>query len=172
MRNPFSRIWSNDEQEVFNFLKGLPLFANLTEKELNMFLPNLHERTYRIEEVVFFRNDPSHALYILRKGKVNLNLDVNDNFEVLTELTAGSVFGDNCILDGTKRPMNAIVVSEEANFYVIPKDNLLKIFENRLEIKAKMMESLALINEMKMKKLFKFYRSTIGLFNLGDIYKK
>jgi len=172
MLNPFTRTFSEEEQSIFRFLKSLPLFEALTDKELSHFLPHLHERTYQAEEVVFFRNDPSHALYILRKGRVNLTLDVNGNFEVLRELTAGSVLGENCILEGTKRPMNAYVMSETAQFYVIPKDNLLLIFENSPEVKAKMLEEFARVNELHMKKLFKFYRNSFGLFNLADIYKE
>ncbi len=172
MRNPFSRIYSEEEQKIFDFLKTIPLFEKLTEKELSVFLPHLHERIYNADEVVFFRNDPSHALYIIKKGRVQLKLDINDSIEELKTLDTGSTMGENCILDGTKRPMNAYVISEKAHFYVIPRDSLMVIFDNSPEIKAKMMESFARMNETRIKKLYKFYRNSVGLFNLADIYSE
>ena len=61
-----------------------------------LFLPHLHLRQYKNEEVVFFRNDPSNAFYIVKSGKVSLNIDVNNQFEVLMVLKSGGRF---CLIE-------------------------------------------------------------------------
>ncbi|MDH5399845.1 MAG: cyclic nucleotide-binding domain-containing protein [Cyclobacteriaceae bacterium] len=170
MINPFRKVYSDKELQLFDYLKELVLFNNMTDKELSAFIPHLYERTYVKDEVVFFRNDPSHALYLLRKGKVSLNLDINDNMEELLELSGVSSFGENCILPGTKRPMNAVVTSDEAWLYVIPKENIMLIMEGNPQIKTKLVETYALISEKQLKKLFKHYRISFGMFNIKDIY--
>ena len=171
MINPFGKTYTDNELVVFEYLKRLPLFADLSNKEMSVFIPYLHERTYQRDEVIFFRNDPSHALYLLRRGRVSFTLDVNDNFEELTEFSGEEVIGINCIIPGSKRLVNAIVLSDRAEFYVIPQDNLFTIFENNEEIKMKMYQRLAGTLEQRMGRLFKSYKSSFGMFNLSDIYK-
>ncbi|MDH5380869.1 MAG: cyclic nucleotide-binding domain-containing protein [Cyclobacteriaceae bacterium] len=171
MKNPFKKTYTENELEQFDFLRNFELFKNLTEKELMIFLPHMHYRSYVKDEVVFFRNDPSHALYLIKKGIVNMTLDVNEKFEDLGEVRMHEVLGENCLIEGTKRPMNAVVTSETAFFYVIPRDNIMRIFDSRPEVKMKMMESFAKTNEYYLKQVFKCYRSSFGLFSLSEIFK-
>lgn len=171
MKNPFGKTYTPEEIRQFEFLRQFDLFQKLTEKELLLFLPHLHERSYVQDEAVFFRNDPSHALYLLKKGKVTLTLDVNERFEELGVLVPPTVLGDNCLLRNTKRPMNAVVTSETALFTVIPQDNLFDLFEARPEIHMKMVEAFAQTNEGYLKRMFKEYRSSFGLFNLAEVFK-
>ena len=170
MINPFSRTYTAEEKEIFSFLKSLQLFSTLDFSELQAFVPHLHERTYVKDEVIYFRNDPSHALYLLRKGKVSITLDIEDKFENLAEYTGPAVFGQNCLLEGTKRSVNALVTSEKASFYVIPKDNIQNIKESNEDIKTKLMEALATLYETRISTVIKNYRTSYGLFNLGDIF--
>ena len=171
MKNPFSKSYTTDELQQFLFLRNFDLFQDLTDRELQVFLPHMFDRTYINEEVVFFRNDPSLALYLIKKGKIQLNLDINEKFEELAEVGLNSMLGENCLIENTKRPMNAVVVSETAHICVIPKDNIMSIFEGNEDIKAKMMEAFARINETYLKQVFKHYRSSFGLFSLSDVFK-
>src|SRR5690606_36757851 len=100
-------------------------------------------RKYKENEVVFFRNDPSHAFYILKNGEVTLNIDIQDKFEVLSRITLGKRFGDNVLLKNTKRIYSAVVISEDAVIYVIPQVDILEIFEENVHVQAKMLTSLA-----------------------------
>ncbi|MDH5415019.1 MAG: cyclic nucleotide-binding domain-containing protein, partial [Flavobacteriaceae bacterium] len=97
-------------------------------------------------------------------------LDVDDKFENLAEYVGPAVFGQNCLLEGTKRPVNSIVLSEKATLYVIPKDNIQNIMESNEEIKTKLMTSLATLYESRLSTMIKNYRTLYGLFNLGDVF--
>jgi len=171
MINPFKKTYTAKEQSLFLFLTKIPLFSDLNYKQLSLFLPYMHERKYEQNEVVFFRNDPSHALYLLKKGEVSLNLDLDDEFEPLTILKPGSAIGESCLLDDTNRQLSAFVSSEKAEFYVIPQDNIFHIFDAQLKVKAKMMEALAKIYDGYNSNLFRTYKSSMGFFNLRQLYK-
>ena len=171
MRNPFSKTYTTEEIQQFLFLRNFELFERLTDKELSLFLPYIHERIYGKDEVIFFRNDPSHALYLIKKGKVILDIDINEKFETLGRLGPYTMLGENCILGNTKRPMNARVLTETASLSVIPKDNILNIFDAHPEVKLKIFESFSSIAEGYLKKVFKHYRNSFGLFNLSDVFK-
>lgn len=172
MINPFKKTYTPREQNLFVFLTKIPLFASLNYKELSLFLPHMHERKYEQNEVVFFRNDPSHALYLLKKGQVTLNLDIDEEFEQLTVIEQGAAIGESCLLNDTNRLLNAFVSSEGAEFYVIPQDNIFNIFEGHLKIKAKMLESLAKHYHGYNANLFKTYKNSMGFFNLSQLYSK
>ena len=148
------------------------MFKSLTYKEMSHFIPYLHERTYEQDEVVFFREDPSHALYLLKRGEVTLTIDVNEGFETVTKVGAGSALGESCMLGGTKRVLNAFVSSSGASFYVIPQDNIFSIFESHEKVKLKMLQALAEIYSEYNANLFKAYRSSFGFFHLGQLYKQ
>ena len=137
---------------------------------MSYFLPYLHERHYQKNEVVFFREDPSHALYLLKRGEVLLNIDVNNSFETLTTVKGGSAIGESCLIDDTKRQLNAIVISETAQFYVLPQDNIFSIFENHAKVRTKMYQELSIIMNEYNTNLIKAYRSSFGFFHLSQIY--
>lgn len=171
MINPFKKTYTPHEQAMFEFLKKIPLFEPLSLKQLSQFLPYMHERKFEQNEVVFFRNDPSHAMYLIKKGEVSLNIDLDDEFEDLTVVTAGNVLGESCLLKDKKRLLSAFVSSETAEFYVIPQDNIFNIFEEHTRIKVKMLEALANTYHGYNEKLFKSYKASMGFFNLSQLYR-
>jgi len=172
MINPFKKTYSIKELNLFRSLSKVKPFEKLNYDEMALFLPYLHLRQYKNDEVVFFRNDPSNAFYIVKSGKVSLNIDVNNQFEVLMVQKAGGFFGHNAFLDISKRMYTAIVISEISELYVLPKVNIMEIFESRSLIRAKMMTSVSeLYNEFN-RNIFETYRSSLGFFNLSDAFQK
>ncbi len=148
----------------------MKLFEKLTYEEMALFHPYFYLREYKMDEVVFFRNDPSNALYLVKSGKVSVCLDIKDDFENLQILKSGSSFGENSILNDSIRHYNAIVVSEQSELYVLPKLNIEDIFSSSEKVKVKMMESYSeILNEFHLN-LFKGYKSSHGLFNLSQIF--
>ncbi|MEL7146704.1 MAG: cyclic nucleotide-binding domain-containing protein [Bacteroidota bacterium] len=168
----FNKTYSEKELSLFRFLSKNRLFDTLTNEELAEFVPVLHKRQYKENEVVFFSNDPSNALYIIKNGIVTLNLDVKGEFERLVVLRSGKVFGDNAIIGQTKRIYTAIVTSEKAEIYVIPRINLEEIMGNDMQIKAKLMAAVAREYDEYMQNLFKGYKDAYGFFNINMIYHK
>ncbi len=171
MINPFKRSYSPKELNLFRFLSRIPLFEKLTYPEMGLFVPYMHLRHYKQDEVVFFREDPSHALYIVKSGKVSLNVDLQGNFEVLRIVKSGEAFGDNSLLENSRRIYSSLVVSETADFYVIPQVNIQEIFSTNLSIRSKMTESLAESYDKISKKLFKAYQSSFGFFTLAQVFQ-
>ncbi|MEX2593693.1 MAG: cyclic nucleotide-binding domain-containing protein [Anditalea sp.] len=172
MRNPFRRTYTENELDLFQSLFKVQFFESLKNAEMVRFLPGIHFRKYLKDEVVFFRNDPSQALYILQKGLVTLNIDIKENFETILEVHQGEAFGENSLLKSTYRIYTAIVQSEEANLMVIPNYVIQEVFNSNPKIKAKMMTSLAEFYNSNNKRLFNSYQSSFGFFNLGQMFEQ
>lgn len=168
MINPFKKTYSEEEIALFKFLQSISLFKQLNYEELVNFLPYLYLRKYNEDEAVFFRNDPSHALYLIKEGLVSLSLDVEGKFETIAEITSRRAFGSNALIEGARRNYNCIVMSSVAELYVIPHVNIRDIFSDHPKIKAKMMTALASLYDDYTTGLFKSYRSSIGFFKLSQ----
>ncbi|WP_375586616.1 Crp/Fnr family transcriptional regulator [Cyclobacterium xiamenense] len=171
MMNPFKKKYSAKELKQFAFLEKARFFQDLSYEEMSRFLPAIHQRKYERDEVVFFRNDPSQALYILEKGEVTLNIDIRGSFETIIKLNEGDPFGENSMLADSKRIYTAIVSTEEAILWVIPNYAILDIFRNNQKIKAKMMTALATFYNQTNQQLFSSYKNSYGFFNLGQMFE-
>jgi CRP/FNR family transcriptional regulator, cyclic AMP receptor protein len=171
MRNPFSKTYEPEELQMFDFLQGIKFFERLRMKELVKFLPAMHHRKYKRDEVVFFSKDPSQALYLLKKGQVNLTIDIRDNFETIMEIKRGEAFGENSLLENAKRTYTAIITSDEAELIVIPHFAIQEIFDSNPKIKAKMMTSLAEFYNANNQRLFRSYRESFGFFSLRQMFE-
>lgn len=167
----FKKKYSSDELKLIYFLSGVRQFEKLKHEELELFLPCMYLRTYNQNEVVFFSGDPSQALYVLKSGRVSLTIDIKDRFEELMMIRSGEAFGDNSLLNSSKRIYNSTVISEQAEIYVIPQIHMTEILDNNPEIRAKIMTTLAEMYNEYTEALFKLYRSSFGFFELGRIYE-
>ncbi|OYX16725.1 MAG: cyclic nucleotide-binding protein [Algoriphagus sp. 32-45-6] len=156
---------------MFDFLQGIKFFERLRMKELVKFLPAMHHRKYKRDEVVFFSKDPSQALYLLKKGQVNLTIDIRDNFETIMEINRGEAFGENSLLENAKRTYTAIITSDEAELIVIPHFAIQEIFDSNPKIKAKMMTSLSEFYNANNQRLFRSYRESFGFFSLRQMFE-
>ncbi len=156
---------------MFDFMQGINFFGRLRQKELSRFLPAMHHRKYIRDEVVFFSKDPAQALYLIKSGKVNLTIDVKDNFETIMEVNRGAAFGENSLLENAKRTYTALIASDEAELIVIPHFAIQEIFESNPKIKAKMMTSLAEFFNANNQRLFRSYRESFGFFSLRQMFE-
>lgn len=172
MINPFKKTYTEKELSLFRFMSGIKIFERLSPEEMSYFTPYMHLREYKENEVVFFMNDPSHALYIMKSGRLSLNVAMQDHFEELAILGNNRAFGENTLVEKTRRHYTAIVVSEKAWIYVIPQVNILEIFEDHVQIKAKMLSSVTEMYDAHMARLFKEYQTSFGFFNLGEAMKE
>ncbi|AZQ62194.1 cyclic nucleotide-binding domain-containing protein [Flammeovirga pectinis] len=170
MLNIFKKTYNNEERTLFNFMRRGVLFSKLNDEEMSKFTPHLHLRHYTKGEVIFFRDDPSQALYLINSGIITLNIDIEDKFEDLVHLKATDTFGDNAILEGTSRPYNAVCFSDHADVYVIPSAVIHDIFEDDIKIQAKMMSSMAEIYDRFTAHLFRAYKESFGFFDLGRAF--
>lgn len=107
-------IWSNifrktpEQDSLAYFLGHLPLFSELTPKDI-AFLENLvHVRTYRNNEIVFEEGDPGSGMYMIRTGSVVISSrSSKDKEEELARLGPGDFFGETTLTAPAKRSASA-----------------------------------------------------------------
>jgi CRP-like cAMP-binding protein len=107
-------IWANifrlgtQKESLAETLHNIPLFSDLTAKELKILERVVHIRTYAGGEPVFMETEPGAGMYIIRSGRVDIVLNQkNANPLTLAELVAGDFFGEMALLGDTSRSATA-----------------------------------------------------------------
>ncbi len=104
-------FWANifkrksDQQGTRQLLREIPLFARLSNRELDAIEAILYRRRYRAGETIFRQGEPGVGMYIVAEGVVSIIYEPTSN--VLTELKHGDFFGEIALLNETPRSATA-----------------------------------------------------------------
>ena len=108
-------IWGNifrlgqHNESLAEILQNIPLFRDLTPKELKVLERVVHVRTYDASETVFMENEPGAGMYVIRSGRVDVVLKHNTmNPIILAELEPGDFFGEMALLGDSSRSATAV----------------------------------------------------------------
>ena len=141
-------IWSNvfrtkRKDSLGEILQFIPLFRELTPKELRILERVVHLRSYRAGEPVFLETEPGAGMYVIRSGQVDIVVNYQtENPLILTEMEAGDFFGEMALLGDTVRSASAIARgrAELIGFF---HPDLMEIINTHPEMGAKISMGLA-----------------------------
>tara|TARA_Y100000590_G_scaffold469256_1_gene655831 strand:- start:1432 stop:1917 length:486 start_codon:yes stop_codon:yes gene_type:complete len=97
------------DDPIVKVLKNVPIFEDLSEKELSEVARLTHERTYKIDEHIFKKLAPAEGMYVIIHGAVKI-ID-NDSETVFASLIDGDFFGELALLDEEPRSASAIATA-------------------------------------------------------------
>src|SRR5262249_39597455 len=90
-------------------LHNIPLFQELSPKELRILERAVHIRTYEPNEPVFVETEPGAGMYVIKSGRIEVVLKYkSESVMVLSELGTGDFFGDMALLGYTSRSATAL----------------------------------------------------------------
>lgn len=119
-----------------DFLRSIPLFAQLNDTELQALLDDLHPRQYERDEIIFRHGDESRELYIVFTGKVRIfTVSPAGDETSIYIFSTGDVIGEQAALDGEPR---------DAAAKAIGKATLLVMAQERFHYFLNTMPKLAL----------------------------
>jgi CRP/FNR family transcriptional regulator, cyclic AMP receptor protein len=108
-------IWGNifrfdrRKESLAEILQNIPLFNDLSPKELRILEKVVHIRIYNPGDTVFVETEPGAGMYVVRSGKVNIVLQhKSENPILLAELETGDFFGEMALLGDTSRSATAV----------------------------------------------------------------
>ncbi len=112
-----SSVWENifrnrekEDDSLEKLLSGVPIFSQLTSRELSQVISIVHRRQYAADETIFTQGDPGLGMYVIEKGEVRDNFSRRGRWEEkkLARLAPGDFFGDLSLLDESPRSATAI----------------------------------------------------------------
>lgn len=69
-------------RDLIDFLKHVPLFEDLSQRDLKRLARIIHERVYLDGEIIFEQGSPGSALYVLRGGMIEIMRKKRDGEEI------------------------------------------------------------------------------------------
>jgi CRP-like cAMP-binding protein len=115
MRVRADGVWGNifrrgpRKQSLSEILHTIPLFRELSPKELKVLERVVHIRTYQPGETVFVETEPGAGMYVIRYGRIDIVLKhKHEQPLILAELETGDFFGEMALLGDTARTATAV----------------------------------------------------------------
>ncbi|MCK6628732.1 MAG: Crp/Fnr family transcriptional regulator [Anaerolineae bacterium] len=94
------------------FLRGVPLFATLSEENLRALAHDFRAREYRPGEIIFHQGDQSQDLYLVLRGKIRVFLlSPRGDETTIVLLFRRHLLGEFAIIDGQPRSATAKAIS-------------------------------------------------------------
>ena len=129
--------------DVASFLRRVPLFDCLGDRELAALADLTFARTFEKGQLIILVDEPGDTLFIIRSGQVKVSLIHEDGREfILSLLTEGEVFGELALLDDEPRSAN-VVAFEETELLMLKRVDFLQLVQGIPAIAVALLEELA-----------------------------
>ena len=86
-------------------LKRIPLFADVSSRQLDLLAVKLTVKTFRKGTVIVRRGDPGHDFFIVREGRLAA---IGESRQTLSEMGPGEFFGEIALLRDTRRTATVV----------------------------------------------------------------
>lgn len=105
----FFRKKSKEDNSLESLLSKVPIFSQLTDRELRRLGAIVHRREYAAGEYIFSQGDPGLGMYVVEEGDVEIRMTDPDGQEkILASLKSGDFFGELSLLDESPRSASAV----------------------------------------------------------------
>jgi CRP-like cAMP-binding protein len=125
-------------------LKKVEIFRGLSLTQLESLAQISEEKKYRGGETVFAEHSTGDEVYIIKKGKVciELGLKGKPNTATIQKLSVGQIFGELALVDRRSRSATAMC-ENDCEIITIGRDKLDKLFEQDSRLGYTVMRNLA-----------------------------
>lgn len=110
------------------FIRSIPMFRLLTEKEVDSLIFVLTVHTFNQYEVIMAEGDPGDLMYIIKSGMVGCYIQK----EEVRQMTTGEFFGEQALLYDTKRTATVIAL-DTVNVLSLGREDLMNVLGGHLE---------------------------------------
>jgi len=113
-------------------IKHVDVFKTLADEDVEKLVSGATEKVINQGEYIFRRGDESAALYIIRRGRIEI---VRDG-DKLAELADGDMFGEMGVLD--EKPRGADIIAAVPTILIaISKELLWSVIGGRMSVEMK-----------------------------------
>ena len=130
-----------------DLLSAIPLFEDLTPREIDAVQRLLHRRDYVAGESVFVQGEPGLGMYIISRGAVSIQSEPSGR--ELVELSDGDFFGEIALLNEVIRTATARAKTDCTLLSLFQPD-LLGLLERNPRLGVKVLLSLARLVGMRL----------------------
>ena len=140
---------NNDKDPIIEALVNVPIFENLSGKDLEKIGRLTHEREYKKGEHIFKKSAPAEGMYVILNGEVEINDP--ETKKTYANLYSGDFFGELALLDDEPRSASAITkqASRLIGFF---RTDLLTLIERSPELGNRVLLNLSRVLGERLRK--------------------
>ncbi len=132
---------SQEDSPRRQLLHTLPLFADLSARELGVVDSLMHDRSYSADEIVFDEGEEGQAFYVILSGQVAIVRE-QEPANPLVILKPGQFFGELALLDDSPRMAQARA-QEDCVLAVLSRADFTGLLDTHALIASKIAVGLA-----------------------------
>ncbi len=133
--------------ELYSFLRRVPLFHDLDESALRIFARVAHLKNVPRHTFLFYQDDQGDAAYVIRSGEILILLTTSDGRElVINTMHAGECLGELALLTNAPRTASALA-QQDSQVIALPRAEFL----NELERQPKLMRHILEITAQRLR---------------------
>lgn len=126
-----------------NILRIIPLFSELSEKELEKVLKAGNRKNYHKENLILIEEEIGSSMFVILEGRVKVSRISDDGREViLSIMSEGDFFGEMSLLDGHTRSANVTAI-DDSELLVIRREEFLQMLHDYPQIAINLLKELA-----------------------------
>ena len=158
-----SSVHNNVLPKKVGFLKTVPVFSSLNDEMLTRIAQDFHPRIYQKNEIILRQGDPSHELYIVKKGKVTVyKTSPNGDETIINIFTPTEIIGEFAVMDNEPRSATAKAINQ-CTLLAITRDQFLHHLHNTPTL---MMELCRLV--INKARWTSKYAETLAQYSIAD----
>ncbi|MDI6740696.1 MAG: cyclic nucleotide-binding domain-containing protein [Candidatus Edwardsbacteria bacterium] len=140
--------------ENLNYLRECVLLQELTDDELLRLsqIMSTDAESFMPGVLIAQKDTPGDSMFLIKSGKVQISLPVDQTDVILAELGPGKFFGEMSLLDKAPRSANCVAL-EQTEIFVITRKHIAYLVEKDPKIAAKMMLAMARILSARIRVL-------------------
>ncbi|MBP8976493.1 MAG: Crp/Fnr family transcriptional regulator [Bacteroidetes bacterium] len=132
------------QQEEIHFLRTVPIFADLNDKELEKIARLGTRQKHKKGNVVVIEQESGAALFIIISGKVKVvRMDDTGREVILSMFGPGEFFGEMSLLDGMARSAS-VVATTKSELLMIHRRDFLQMLNEYPSIAVSLLAELAM----------------------------
>ena len=123
-------------------LKNITILSYLTDEMRDKILPIIEVLRFDEQEIVFKDGDPANRFFMVKRGKVLLELRVSEKATVFVgAVKPGFSFGWSAMLDGGTYTTDA-VCAEETEVFALGREQILSLIATDIDMGYRMTQRL------------------------------
>lgn len=132
------------QQEEINFLRNVPIFSDLEEKDLLKIVKVGVRQKYKRGNIVVLEQESGAALFVIVSGKVKVvRMDEDGREVILSMFGPGEFFGEMSLLDGQARSAS-VVATMKSELFMIHRRDFLELLHDFPKVAISLLAELAM----------------------------
>ncbi len=130
--------------DEISFLRNVPIFADLEEKDFQRIIKLGLRQKYKKGNIVVLEQESGAALFVIITGKVKVVRTDEDGREVILSMFGpGEFFGEMSLLDGLARSAS-VVATVKSELFMIHRRDFLQLLEEYPQVAISLLAELAM----------------------------